>query len=218
MMVSFPSLCDLRASAVGNLTVSQINREEKGMKALVILGSRNPKGQTARAAEAFLRGVTDGGGECEQFFLPQMRIERCRQCEDNGWGICRTEGRCVIEDDFASLVDKIRSADAAIFATPVYFSDLSESMRAFLDRLRRTCMNQSGKAGIAGKKAIGICIAGGGGGGAPSCAVSLERVLSRCGFDVLDMIPVRRQNLDMKSDILRITGKWLATSASSEMA
>jgi len=142
------------------------------MKALVILGSRNPKGQTARAAEAFLRGVTDGGGECEQFFLPQMRIERCRQCEDNGWGICRTEGRCVIEDDFASLVDKIRSADAAIFATPVYFSDLSESMRAFLDRLRRTCMNQSGKAGIAGKKAIGICIAGGGGGGASVVGVT----------------------------------------------
>jgi hypothetical protein len=58
---------------------------------------------------------------------------------------------------------------------------------------------------------MGICVAGGGGGGAPACAVSLERVLSTCGFDVLDMIPVRRQNLDMKLDVLKIAGQWLAT-------
>jgi len=186
------------------------------MKALIILGSRNPEGQTARAAEALLQGMTSEGSQCEQFFLPQMEIERCRQCEDNGWGICRTEGQCVIKDDFALLVGKIKDADAVVFATPVYFSDLSESMRAFLDRLRRTCMHESGKDGIGGKKAIGICVAGGGGGGAPACAVSLEKIISRCGFDVVDMAPVRRQNLDMKLTILKTTGKWLATSASAE--
>ena len=117
----------------------------------------------------------------------------------------------MIEDDFASLVEKMKNADAVIFATPVYFSDLSESMRTFLDRLRRTCMHESGRDGISGKKAIGICVAGGGGGGAPTCAVSLEKVMSRCGFDVVDMVPVRRQNLDMKSDVLKLTGKWLST-------
>jgi len=180
------------------------------MKALMILGSRNPEGQTARAARALLQGIAGKGGQYEEFFLPKMSIERCRQCEDSGWGICRTEGRCAIKDDFASLVEKIKGADAVIFATPVYFSDLSESIRAFLDRLRRTCMNESGRDGINGKKAVGICVAGGGGGGAPSCAVSLERVMSRCGFDVVDMIPVRRQNLDMKLAVLESTGEWLA--------
>ena len=102
------------------------------MKALMILGSRNPEGQTARAARALLQGIAGKGGQYEEFFLPKMSIERCRQCEDSGWGICRTEGRCVIEDDLASLVEKIKGADAVIFATPVYFSDLSESIRAFL--------------------------------------------------------------------------------------
>ena len=183
------------------------------MKVLLILGSRNPEGQTARAAGALLQGVTGEGGQCEQLFLPQMKVERCRQCENSGWGICRSEGRCVIDDDFASLVGKIRGADAVIFATPVYFSDLSESMRGFLDRLRRTCVHESGKAGISGKKALGICVAGGGGGGAPSCTVSLERVMSRCGFDVVDMVPVRRQNLDMKTKVLETTGRWLVNGA-----
>jgi len=186
------------------------------MKALVILGSRNPDGRTATTAKAFLEGLTSAGGQGEETFLPHMRIERCKQCEMDGWGICRTEGQCAIEDDFAWLVDRIRNADAVIFATPVYFGDLSESMRAFLDRLRRITRHGSGRDGISGKPAIGICIAGGGGGGAPTCAVSLEKVLSTCGFDVVDMIPARRQNLDMKWGVFRTTGEWLASRASSE--
>jgi len=132
-----------------------------------------------------------------------------RPAGDGGWGICRTEGRCVIEDDLARLVDLIRDSDVVVFATPVYFSDLSESLRAFLDRLRRTCMHEAGKRGIAGKPALGMCVAGGGGGGAPACAINLEKIPGTCGFDVVDMIPVRRQNLDLKVDVLRETAEWL---------
>ena len=76
-------------------------------------------------------------------------------------------------------------------------------------------MHESGKEKISDKPAVGICVAGGGGGGAPACAVSLENCLSRCGFDVVDMIPVRRQNLDMKLTILKATGTWLAKGISS---
>jgi len=185
------------------------------MKVLMISGGRNPNGQTARAAAALLEGAKEQGCETEQVLLPQMKIERCRQCDESGWGICRAEGKCVIEDDFASLVDKISLADAVVFATPVYFSDLSESLRAFLDRLRRTCVNQAGKEKVTGKPAIGVCVAGGGGGGAPACAVSLEKILRTPGFDVLDLIPVRRQNLESKLRVLKATGKWLGTSLSS---
>ena len=184
------------------------------MRVLAIVGSRNPKGQTARAVGALLEGATSQGAECEKVFLPEMKIERCRQCEDDGWGICRKEGHCVIEDDFASIVDKLENANVAIFATPVYFGDLSESMRAFLSRLQRTCTHESGKNRIIGKPAMGICVAGGGG-GAQACTVSLEKYLSRCGFDVVDMMPVRRQNLDMKLSILKATGKWLVNCTGS---
>ena len=185
-------------------------REIGTMKITAILGSRDHGGRTAKVAEALLQGATSEGGENTIAFLPEMKVERCRQCEDDGWGICRTEGRCVIDDDFAPLVERIRSSDAAVFATPVYFSDLSESMRAFLDRLRRVSMHESGRAGIKGTPAVGICVAGGGGEDAPACTVSLEKVLSTCGFDVVDMIPARRQNVDLKLHVLEATGKWLA--------
>lgn len=89
------------------------------MKVAMIFGSRNPKGQTARAGKALAEGLDEAGAECEQVFLPQLTLERCRQCDEGGWGICRTEGRCVIEDDLADLLARIQQADAAVFATPV---------------------------------------------------------------------------------------------------
>lgn len=180
------------------------------MKVVMISGSRNPQGKTATMANALLQGATKEGAACERFFLPELKVERCRQCDEQGWGDCRAMGQCVIEDDFESLVTEIREADAVVFANPVYFSDLSESLRAFLDRLRRVTRHESAKQGIEGKPTIGVCVAGGGGGGAPASIVSLEKVLQTCGFDVVDLIPVRRQNMVLKARVLETTGRWLA--------
>jgi len=180
------------------------------MKLLTICGSRNPQGQTARAAEAFLQGAAAAGVETERIFLPLLKLERCRQCEDNGWGLCRRSGRCVIEDDFDAIVAKLRPADAVLFATPVYYSELSESLRAFLDRLRRIGTHETGRVGVEGKPALGICVAGGGGGGAPACCLSLEKVLATCGFLVGELMPVRRQNLPLKMEQLALSGRAYA--------
>ncbi|MAF11217.1 hypothetical protein CMK11_12265 [Candidatus Poribacteria bacterium] len=183
------------------------------MNALIISGSRDLEGRTAQAIAALAEGLEAARASCETVFLPTLDLERCRQCDDDGWGECRAEGSCVIEDDFARLVTAIRAADVVAFATPVYYGDLSESMRAFLDRLRRICTHEAGERGIVGTPAVGICVAGGGGGGGPRCAVSLEGVLHTIGFDVVDLVPARRQNLDLKLDVLRVTGRWLARVA-----
>jgi multimeric flavodoxin WrbA len=180
------------------------------MKFAAILGCRNPHGQTAKMADAFLEGLASASSTWSKSILPELRIERCRQCDADGWGICRSQGQCVIQDDFAGVVEKIRASDAAAFVTPVYFGDLSESLRAFLDRLRRICRHEAGKKGLTGKPAIGICVAGGGGGGSPACGLSLERILGECGFRAADMIPVQRQNTELKLEVLKITGRHFA--------
>ena len=61
------------------------------------------------------------------------------------------------------------------------------------------------------KPAIGVCVAGGGGGGSLACCISLEKVMTACGLDVVDMIPVRRQNLQAKLQTLELAGQWLAS-------
>jgi len=185
------------------------------MNAVLICGSRNPHGQTAQAGEAVLRGLARAGVASDKLFLPVLRLDRCRQCDDNGWGQCRREGHCVIADDLSRIADRLRSADVAVFATPVYYADLSESLRAFTDRLRRVCTHETGRLGIKGKPVVGVCVAGGGGGGALACCSSLERVLATSGFDVVDMIPVRRQNLQAKLAALEVTGQWLASRPGS---
>ena len=163
---------------------------------------------------ALLAGAASEGAQAEKVFLPALKVERCRQCDAEGWGLCRKEARCVIEDDFAGLVERVRDVDAVVLAAPVYFGDLSESLRAFLGRLRRIC-TFGAKDAIEGKPALGICLAGGGGGGAYNCCVCLEKVLVTCGFDVVDMVPIRRQNLQMKCETLGTVGRWFASMPSS---
>jgi multimeric flavodoxin WrbA len=180
------------------------------MQAFMISGSRNPEGRTARCANAIAKGLAKSGGTSELVFLPTLKLERCRQCDPDGWGVCRREGFCVIKDDFASLVEKLKAADVAVFLNPVYFRDLAESMRSFLDRVRRLNFMQPNRP-MNGKTALGVCLAGGGGGGSPSAGYILENVLQMCGFDVVDMVNVRRQNFDIKLPILEMTGEWLAT-------
>jgi len=87
--------------------------------------------------EAIGKGVRKAGGKTESIFLTELAIERCRQCNKEGYGICISKRRCIIKDDFASVVAKMKAADVVVFASPVYFLDLSESMRAFLERARR---------------------------------------------------------------------------------
>ena len=196
------------------------------MKMLALSGSRNHQGRTAQSIYAGGEGFAKEGGTFETIFLIDNELERCRQCEIDGWGPCRREGKCIIEDNFASIVDKINASDIVLFATPVYFADLSDSMRSFLDRLRRIrfmrvappapgrpqgAPGTPGVPGVQGRPAVGLCLSGGGGGGAPTAAVNMERILQTCSFNLVDMILVRRQNFDLKLNVLNLTGEWLAT-------
>ncbi len=186
------------------------------MRIFAISGSRNPDGQTAKAVSALLDGAKSAGCETEVVYLPSMKVERCRQCDADGWGKCRREGACIIEDDLSSIVEKMSGADVLVIATPVYFSDLSESMRAFLDRLRRVSFNEKASYDLEGKPVVGICVAGGGGGGSPACGAALDRILNIIRFNVVDMELVRRQNLDMKIQNLKTVGRWLASAGFKE--
>ncbi len=204
---------------------------------LAISGSRNHEGaKTALAVNTVLKGVKKAGGSSESIYLPEMELERCRQCDADGWGICRREGRCIIEDDFQSIVDKIKKADAVFIANPVYFGDLCESLRVFFERYRRTRFRRPAPASgtspaaaapaprpgmpgmmptAGGTPAVGYCYAGGSGNGTITALANLERVLQTCGFDLVDMIPARRQNLDNKLPYLERIGEWLVTKPTS---
>jgi len=85
------------------------------MHLLSLSGSRNHDGQTARIINAVGEGfIKAGGGTTGSIFLPDLKMERCLQCDLDGWGPCRQTQECVIEDDFANLTDKMNLLDASI--------------------------------------------------------------------------------------------------------
>jgi multimeric flavodoxin WrbA len=183
------------------------------MKTLILVGNRDPNGRSGRAAAALKEGLLKGGSDVELVVLLEKNLQGCVQRGQDGFGECLEKGTCALEDDFAALVESIRACDLVAFVTPVYWGGLSEVMQTFLGRLRRIGLHENGKKGISGKKAIGVCVAGGGGGGSINCCDLLQRILGHCEFDVLDMIPVRKQNLDHKLEVLGMTGLWLAGGA-----
>jgi len=183
------------------------------MRVIVFIGSRDPAGRTSQAANALIEGLLAGGAVADPVRLLDHDIRMCIQRGQDGFGDCLAKGVCKLEDEFEPLVQRMRDADLAVFVTPVYWGEISEIMRAFLDRLRRICLHDDGKRGISGKPAVAVCVAGGGGGGSPHSAETMNRILSHCGIDVLDVIPARRQNFDLKLQVLQVTGRWLAGRA-----
>ena len=48
---------------------------------------------------------------------------------------CKTGSeRCVLPDDLAPVLDAVFNADLVVFASPVYYSDVSAQLKAFIDR------------------------------------------------------------------------------------
>lgn len=177
------------------------------MKVIAVQSSPNEEGLTSSLAQAVLKGVKVGGGETELVHLNKLDMKPCIACGD-GWGKCRTEGVCILNDDFEALRKKIVESDALVFATPVYWHDLSESAKIFLDRLRR-CERFSNFKTFLGKKAIGIASAGGTGAGAVRALYNLEDYLRRLGFEIFDLVPVTRVSKDCRLEMLEKTGRQL---------
>jgi len=180
------------------------------MKCIAIQSSPNVDGLTASSAQAVLEGFKAEGGDVELIHLNQLDIRTCLACE-KGWGRCRN-GDCIQEDDLDLIRGKIAEADVLVFATPVYFHDLSESAKRFLDRLRRT-EAFSGRDTCVGTRAIGVAAAGGSGNGAARALHNLEDYLKRLGLEIVDLVTLTRFSKDHKLPMLEQAGRRLAQGA-----
>ena len=175
------------------------------MKLVAIQTSPNHDGLTAETAKRAIKGAEAAGHEAELVHLNDLVIKKCKAC-DGGWGQCRREGTCILEDDFAGLIDKIVAADALVFTTPVYWWDISESAKTFLDRMRRVETYHSFKR-YEGKPYLGIACAGGSGNGAARALYLLEEYLKRIGFKNYDLVTVTQANRAHKLPMLEEAGK-----------
>ena len=99
------------------------------MKILGINGSPRKGGNTEVLLEEALRGAHEAGAEVEKIFLRDRTISPCLEI----YG-CKRDGRCVIEDDFHEVAEKMVQADALILASPIFFYTVSAHTKMFMDR------------------------------------------------------------------------------------
>ena len=176
------------------------------MRILALQASPNVDGLTASLAKEALAGAEAAGAETELLHLCQMRLEACRQCED-GWGLCRREGLCIIEDDLERMRDRMAAADGLILSTPVYFGEPAEVVKSAFDRLRRCEVAGPEEPRVAGRWVLSIAAAGGGGGGGPSCLTVLERYFLRLAWPIFDTMIVTQRSRSSLLPAARAAGE-----------
>ena len=100
-------------------------------RVLIIAASPRKNGNSTILALKAAEGVKSAGGETELVPIGNLKIAPCNACD-----ACRTkpDAGCVIKDDMQPLYQKIRDAQGIIFATPVYWFNMSAQMKLFIDR------------------------------------------------------------------------------------
>ena len=183
------------------------------MAILVLWASPNADGLTVNAKDRVVAGLQAAGAEVEELNISRKNIKRCLACGDS-WGNCRAKGECILPDDFQSIYDQMLASEGIVFVTPVYYHDLPESLRCFLDRLRR-CEAAHNHL-LEGKTCLLVACAGGSGRGACQSLERLEEILNYIKVVPVDRLPVIQFNKGYLLPALEGAGKQFALSLRGE--
>jgi len=116
------------------------------MKAIAICGSPREKGNTEYYLRTVLSELEQKGIETE--FIPMLdkTVKPCRGC----YG-CLTAKKCVQDDDFEAIFQKMEQADIIVIGSPVYVGKPTSLLQALLERVtfsaRASGRMLSGKVG-----------------------------------------------------------------------
>jgi putative NADPH-quinone reductase/putative sterol carrier protein len=101
------------------------------MKILALQGSPRPKKYTQMVLDKFLEGAASKGAECETVHLADKKIHPCIGCYSCWY---KTPGVCIHRDDMPGLLEKLRSCDVEVWATPLYTYGMTAYMKIFMER------------------------------------------------------------------------------------
>jgi multimeric flavodoxin WrbA len=117
-------------------------------------GSPRKKWNTATLLQKALEGAVSQGAITELIHLYDLNYKGCISCF-----ACKTlggksYGKCVVQDDLASIFSRIEQADAILMGSPIYWGDISGEMKSFLERLMFQYMTYTNPPGALFPKKI----------------------------------------------------------------
>lgn len=99
-------------------------------KVIVISTSLRAGSNSDMLADKFIEGALKSGNEVEKISLINKDIRFCRGCL-----ACQKLGKCVINDDVNVIMQKVLNADVIVWATPIYYYEMSGQMKVLIDRM-----------------------------------------------------------------------------------
>lgn len=107
-------------------------------KIVVLIGSMRKGGNTDLLAQAFIEGASKKN-EVEIISVADYKVNPCIGCNSC---FTRESNLCFQNDDMNLIYDKLRNADIAVIASPVYFYGISAELKAIIDRLHTPMRNK----------------------------------------------------------------------------
>ena len=99
-------------------------------KRILVLSTSPPIGGNSETlADVFIKGAEEAGHETKKICLYDKKIEFCKGCLG-----CQTTGKCILRDDAERIIAQMKAMDVLVFATPIYFYEMSGQMKTLLDR------------------------------------------------------------------------------------
>ncbi|MGV8074367.1 MAG: flavodoxin family protein [Syntrophobacteraceae bacterium] len=172
-------------------------------KILAIYGSPRRNGNTSYLLRQAVKGAREAGAQVDEVVLRDLKMSPCLEI----YG-CKKSGRCVIQDDYQELYDKLIACKGLMLASPIFFYSVSAQTKIFMDRCQSLWVKKYWiEKAIFGQwevKRRGLFIAA----GATRGTKLFDGVLLsiKYFFDVLDMDLWRSilcRGVDLEGDILQ---------------
>ena len=111
----------------------EVIKMSENIKVLAINSSpHKDKGNTAMILSPFMDGMKKAGADMELYYINDLNINPCM-----GDHACqfKSPGQCVQKDDMNWLLQKFKQADIWVWATPLYGSGMTGTLKILLDRM-----------------------------------------------------------------------------------
>ena len=101
------------------------------MKIVVLNGSPRKGGNTEIMVQAFAEAARKNQNEVSILDIASMNIRGCLGCK-YCWA---HKGECVQKDDMGKVLAALADADMVVFASPIYWFDITAQLKTVIDRL-----------------------------------------------------------------------------------
>jgi len=105
------------------------------MKIIAFNGGPRREWNTAILLKKALEGASSQGAETELIHLYDLKYKGCISCFACKKKGGESYGKCVVKDALKPIFEKVETADAVIFGSPVYLGTITGEMQSFMERL-----------------------------------------------------------------------------------